>query len=255
VLFEDDFGSWKKCLESSISSLYISRKRVTSDYAVLRFAAELIDQRTRSYRTPPPDSQASSDSKSAPADDLSSFQPYGRALFDILRANRHPVASCNAISILNAAGVGFQARDFTGLDLSGDIFPLNPSSASTIPETEQKATSSSSSALVPLADLSGANLSGCKLLGANLRGVRLENACLDYADIRGAAMEQTIFGQSSMFLGHTAEVISITLSLDGRSLFSTSVDKTICQWSVDSGTSIRVFEGHTNNVIPCLISR
>jgi len=188
-----------------VSTLFISQKRVTSDYAVLRFAAELVDQRVRAY---------------IPGNDVisSTFQPYGRALFDLLRANCNPIASANAFTILNASGVTFTNRNFQNLDLSSDLL-------------EKKA-----AVEFVAADLSAANLYGCNLSRAQLYHVRLECACLDQVDLRGADLRNVVFGQSPTFKGHTDFVWALSLSSDGKTLFSGSRDNTIRQWSVDTGS-------------------
>jgi len=51
-----------------------------------------------------------------------------------------------------------------------------------------------------------------------------------------------------MFEGHTDNIISISLSADGRWALSGSDDKTLRLWEVATGRCLRMFEGHTGAV-------
>ena len=54
--------------------------------------------------------------------------------------------------------------------------------------------------------------------------------------------------EDSSFKGHTKKVLSIDLSVDGRSALSGSDDKTLKLWDVATGQCLRTFEAHTNSV-------
>src|SRR5882672_8387372 len=49
--------------------------------------------------------------------------------------------------------------------------------------------------------------------------------------------------------GHSAPVNSVAFSPDGRTLASTSYDKTIKLWDVTTGTELRTLKGHTDTVM------
>jgi len=46
------------------------------------------------------------------------------------------------------------------------------------------------------------------------------------------------------FVGHTDSITSIALSKNGRSLFSSSADKTVRKWNTEDGTCLLKLEGH-----------
>ena len=188
VLPDDD---WLEVLRDPkrIQELKITKKLLTDDYAVLRFAAELVDQRVRRYV---PSFQQQSQEQKSPS---SSFQPFGKALLDLIEASRHlpldqvetsqlNVAAANAISILNYANVPLAQRDFSRAQLG-------------------YLASSSSKASHAFADLNCAMLDGCKFQGANLAGARLQEASLDFADLRGCNLSDVILGRGRTLRGHT----------------------------------------------------
>ena len=54
--------------------------------------------------------------------------------------------------------------------------------------------------------------------------------------------------------GHRREVNSVSLSSDGKTCVSDSLDKTVRVWDVDKGTQRHVLEGHTNWVRTVVLS-
>ena len=215
-------GSWLQLLADpvEVSKLLLSQQLVTCDYAMIRFAAGLVDQRVREYDM---------DSKQV---DNKSYQPFGRALFDLLRANQQPVACANALTILNAAGVSFSGRDFTGLNVGAA-------------DDVKGGDAAEATRNVPTADLSAAMLAGCSFRNANLVRVRLEDACLDECDLQGANLDGAMIGPGPKLKDVTYDVKSLVLSGDGKTLFCGCDDKNIRVLSIDTGSVIRVFKGHT----------
>jgi RNA polymerase sigma factor (sigma-70 family) len=56
------------------------------------------------------------------------------------------------------------------------------------------------------------------------------------------------------FEGHTDEVDIVACAPDGRSVFSSSEDKTVRQWDLATGKELRRFEGHTGRVFSVAVS-
>jgi WD40 repeat protein len=60
--------------------------------------------------------------------------------------------------------------------------------------------------------------------------------------------------EASSFVGHTARVFWVGFSLDGRTAFSTSFDKTLRAWDASTGKELRCFRGHTDEVYGAALS-
>ena len=56
--------------------------------------------------------------------------------------------------------------------------------------------------------------------------------------------EGKIVGELRRFDGHTDKVSSVALSPDGKTALSSSDDRTVRQWDLESGKMLRVFAGH-----------
>ena len=247
ILDEDE---WQQTLKDStrLGRLKITQKLLTDDYAVLRFAAELVDQRVRGY-IPTWATLSATEEKASDQGHLQQFQPFGKALFDLIEASRHfsedqvesnriNVAAANAISILNYANVSLAGRDFSKAQLGA------------LPKTEwQKGTHA-------FADLNCALLDSANLQEANLDGSRLQEASLRFADLRRCELSNVILGRGRTLQGHTDTVRSLALSSDGKTLFSGSYDNSIRQWNVDAGHGElkQTLQGHTDAVMSLALS-
>ncbi|MBE2206781.1 MAG: caspase family protein [Saprospiraceae bacterium] len=93
--------------------------------------------------------------------------------------------------------------------------------------------------------LAGANLSHLDLSKLYLNGIPLSHHlgqyCYHPAQIDGSMLNgMYLFPQ-----GHRAEVWSVCYSPDGKKIVSGSSDKTMKEWSVDSGECLQTFTGHS----------
>jgi hypothetical protein len=236
ILPEED--KWHAILKdpSRLSKLKITQKLLTDDYAVLRFAAELVDQRVRGYI--PTWATTSNEEKTSEQQ----FQPFGKALFDLIEASRHfsldqvesskiNIAAANAITILNYASVSLAGRDFSKAQLGA------------LPNSAQAGTHA-------FADLNCALLDSTNLQEANLDGARLQEASLRFADLRRCELSNVILGRGRTLQGYSETVWSLALSSDGKTLFSGSGDTTIREWNVETeGLELKqTLQGHTGYV-------
>jgi WD40 repeat protein len=96
--------------------------------------------------------------------------------------------------------------------------------------------------------LAGADLSKIDFRNVTVNGISLSlnngKKYLAITNLEGARVE----GEQFLFNGHTDLVRSAVYSPDGGKILSASWDKTIREWSVDTGKCIRIFEGHTDGV-------
>jgi WD40 repeat protein len=67
-------------------------------------------------------------------------------------------------------------------------------------------------------------------------------------------LDATTGSQTAIFSGHTAEVICLTFSSDGKSLVSGSGDETVKLWDMQTGGVIKTFYGHTGYIWSVSIS-
>jgi WD40 repeat protein len=250
-----DEDEWRETLKDPkrIGNLNITKKLLTDDYAVLRFAAELVDQRVRSYIPSWDEVIACEESKAvlvAAKPKMCFFQPFGKALFDLIEASRHfskeqvassrlNVAAANAISILNYANVPLAGRDFSRAQL-GIL-------ATAADERDWRGTHA-------FADLNCAILNACNLQSANLSGARLQESLLHFADMRGCNLSNVILGRGRTLQAHIGSVSCLALSSDGKTLFSGSWDKSICEWNVETGELKQTLQGHTDFVRSLVLS-
>ena len=62
--------------------------------------------------------------------------------------------------------------------------------------------------------------------------------------------------QKAKFSGHTAHVLAVAFSPDGKTLASASKDKTIRLWNIETTKHLRTFRGHVKDVSSvCVLSR
>ena len=54
--------------------------------------------------------------------------------------------------------------------------------------------------------------------------------------------------------GHTADVLSVAFSPDGRYIVSGGLDNTVRLWERETGKQVRIFEGHTSWVFSVAFS-
>ncbi len=113
---------WQLSGENPVDSLSIEEKFLTDDPAVLKFLAQLVDQRVWRYRR----------KSQPPVDADSAQQPLGRGLWDLLYQSRHQSGlaqlteaskrvvrgAANALSVLAASGVSFCGSCFPKLLVS-----------------------------------------------------------------------------------------------------------------------------------------
>ena len=103
-------------INNIIKQLHIAQKLLNDDVAVLRFVADLVDTRIWQYKLAAVDKHPNEPEQ---------YQPLGRALWDLIELSKRAelddennlmrCAAANAMSVLNAAGVGFSGRDLSGI--------------------------------------------------------------------------------------------------------------------------------------------
>ena len=192
---------------------------VTTDLAVLRFAAEFVEVgRTSAAVRALISAAAAAAEEKAPAGHAAEAAPFGvRALRTVL-ASRVPaearvvydrkvaVGAANCASILNVAGVSF-----SGLDLSGAQLGASE---------EECIAAERPAAFVPFAELGGAMLPGANLSRANLRRCRLQQVLLDRAKLDGLDLRGAMFGEKADFRGLPDTIRAVCCSPDGLHLFA-----------------------------------
>ncbi|MCW5953938.1 MAG: pentapeptide repeat-containing protein, partial [Propionibacteriaceae bacterium] len=126
------------------------------------------------------------------------------------------VAAANAITILNLARVSFSLKDLSGVRISG-------------------------------ADLEYGIFDHTDLSGADLTNVNLRHCWLRCANMSGANMKETHFGEwPAINVG--SPVNAVCWSPDGMRIVSGSYDKTVRVWDAQSGHQLLELHGHTDTV-------
>jgi hypothetical protein len=211
-----------------IDALALSKRPLTYDVAILRFASELVHASARAYDPDAAIIRAGPDpaAQVAVAASDPEPQPLGCALWELLYAARRALddsseepaeaepdeavvrAAGNAASVLNWANVPFSGRNLRGLVLGhapADRGSGHDDSANHVPF---------------VVDLHGAMLHRADLTGACLRHVRLQQALLDGAVMRNAVLGGVVFGEYAAFRGHAREVHAVVLSPRGDTAYS-----------------------------------
>src|SRR5262245_32483476 len=67
------------------------------------------------------------------------------------------------------------------------------------------------------------------------------------------AIENKLYPELRL-VGHTAPVLSVCVSADGKSVLTSSADRTLRLWDAYTGKPLRVFEGHTAEVYGAALS-
>eukprot|EP00741_Cyanophora_paradoxa_P016113 tig00000042_g15554.t1 len=184
------------------------------------------------------------------ADRARSEPPFAEALWQCLRESARggsPVASANAMTILNLAGVSFAGKSLRGVRVPGArLFRLEAAGA-------DLRGADLSGALLDEANLAGADLRGADLTGCSLGllsayDLESEVLCLAFApahDQNGSA-DTTVrlwsVAEGTLLLsleGHSSAVRSVAFSPDGRTLASGSEDHSIRLWSPTDGAALR----------------
>ena len=68
------------------------------------------------------------------------------------------------------------------------------------------------------------------------------------------SIENMLYGEQLRLTGHTDEVLTISVSADGKRLLTSSDDKTLRLWDAVTGKELRVFEGHTDLIYGAALS-
>src|SRR5579883_6067 len=69
-------------------------------------------------------------------------------------------------------------------------------------------------------------------------------------DLRGANLERVQLEQRPMLVGHRGGVTAVAFTPDGKYVFSGFYDKTVRQWSVESGECLAVLDRFPPGVSP-----
>jgi WD40 repeat protein len=102
------------------------------------------------------------------------------------------------------------------------------------------------------------NLAGINLRSLDLRKINFNN--IQFSAHKGKKyittnLEKTkVNGKQFIFEGHSGLVNSITYSLDGKKILSSSEDKVIKEWSAETGECIQTLVGHKWSVLSAIYS-
>lgn len=98
-------------------------------------------------------------------------------------------------------------------------------------------------------ELTGCDLRRLDLSGLVLNGVRFYRGDISTDFSRSRLLSRSIFPQ-----GHMDKVNKAVYSSDDKKVLSASYDKTIKEWSVDTGECIKTYTGHSSRVVSAVYS-